>query len=276
VRGAVETEHVSQHDPLSQGDIVEIEWPSHTAGPQLGVVINADCDISHRKTDGVISFLPLYHFQQYLSEFWAATHIQEVKDSAANAVLKLANDKDRAYLCTWVSRDEPENIGQKIASHRALKGSESKALMRELNRLKICLDSNIPPIEKFKNICLLEADPEKYTRNSLTTAKKSMGESHFFISELAGSNSVGFVLRMRRIYSISEDCVFLSSSDQKSKSRGKVATALRIARLSPLYRFKVLQLFAHQFSRVGLPDEVTALSSLAIDDLVLQFTGAKS
>ncbi|MEQ1497251.1 MAG: hypothetical protein ABL914_01200 [Novosphingobium sp.] len=273
VKGAQETELVTQQDPLSQGDIIRIEWPGHMVGPELGVVINADCDIAHCKTDGVIAFLPLYHFREYLSEFWVANHIQEVIDSATRTVLRLANDEDPAALHAWLSTDAPEAVGQKISEHRSLKNGDSTALMRELNRLAVCLDGNKEHIQAFKEICLLESDSEKYARTHITAAKKAMGDGHFFISELAGNQSVGFVIRMRRIYSIQEECVFLSNSDQKSKSIGEIESAFRIARLTPLYRFKLLQLFAHQFSRIGLSDETMALSSLAIDDLVMQFSG---
>jgi len=45
--------------------------------------------------------------------------------------------------------------------------------------------------------------------------------------------------------------------------------AIRIAKLTNLYRFKVAQLFAYQFSRIGLPDEITALNEVAVQAAVL-------
>jgi len=61
-----------------------------------------------------------------------------------------------------------------------------------------------------------------------------------------------------------------------SKSQGDKPTAVRVARLTERYRFKVLQLFSQQYSRIGLPDEITELSELVIDDLVAEFTGDES
>ncbi|MCB0361003.1 MAG: hypothetical protein KDD44_15245, partial [Bdellovibrionales bacterium] len=78
----------------------------------------------------------------------------------------------------------------------------------------------------------------------------------------------------RRIYTLPVAQYFVSESEQKSQSTGDRPTAVRIARLTELYRFRLIQLFAYQFSRVGLPDEVTALSALAVDDLVQRFAGA--
>jgi hypothetical protein len=95
-----------------------------------------------------------------------------------------------------------------------------------------------------------------------------MGEGQFFVSDLVGRPELGFVIRMRRIYSLAKESVFTSLAAQRTRSDGDQITAVRFARLRPLYRFKVLQLFAQQFSRIGLPDQVTALSALAVDDLV--------
>jgi hypothetical protein len=102
-----------------------------------------------------------------------------------------------------------------------------------------------------------------------------MGDGHFFISELIDDANVGFVVRMRRIYTLPEADYFVSTSEQRSRSEGDRPTAVRVGRLTGLYRFKILQLFAQQYSRIGLPDEVTALGSLAIDDLVEQFAGVR-
>ena len=131
-------------------------------------------------------------------------------------------------------------------------------------------------INKFHALCTAADDPASYARSQITNAKKSMGEGHFFVSELVDDHSVGFVIRMRRIFTLPEEDYFVATSDQMSKSQGDRPTAVRIARLTELYRFKVLQLFTHQYSRIGLPDEVTALSTLAIDDLVSHFAGAST
>ena len=59
-----------------------------------------------------------------------------------------------------------------------------------------------------------------------------------------------------------------STSSQRANSDGKSTTAVRFARLTPLYQFKVAQLFAQQFSRIGLPDDITALADVAVEVLV--------
>jgi hypothetical protein len=268
-----EAERVPQHDPRSQGDIIRIEWPEGKSGPNLGVVINADCDLAHAKTDGVIAFLPVYSFHDYLSQFWASGHAQEVMKSAIIEVLKMVKDKDASGLITWLKESGPHQVCSSITALAKLKNVDAERLQRELNRLSIAQNIELSPISRFQQICAVAPDPGNYARSQITNAKKSMGDGHFFISDLAVEQSIGFIIRMRRIYTMPEEDYFVSESEQRSRSQGDTTTAVRIARLTERYRFKVLQLFAQQYSRVGLPDEVTALSALAIDDLVHTFAG---
>ncbi|ODT77378.1 MAG: hypothetical protein ABS76_26690 [Pelagibacterium sp. SCN 64-44] len=87
-------------------------------------------------------------------------------------------------------------------------------------------------------------------------------------------SEIGYVVRMRRVYSLPESSVFTNLAEQLSHTSGNYTTAFRCARLAPMYKYKVVQLFAQQFSRIGLPDDVTALSALVVDDLVANIAEA--
>jgi hypothetical protein len=174
----------------------------------------------------------------------------------------------------WLIASGPERVGKQIAALRKLKKGAVAQLERELHRVAICLDEQTPAIEKFHRLCAAASDPRAYARTQITSAKKALGDGHFFVSDLVDHPAVGFVVRMRRIYTLPEEDYFTSRSEQLSRSEAERPTAFRIGRLTELYRFKALQLFALQYSRIGLPDEVTALGALAIDDLVAEFAGA--
>lgn len=275
-----ETEQVPEQVPYSQGDIIKIEQRQDGVGPSLGVVINADCDLAHDKTDGVIAFLPIYLFHDYLAEFWAPVHLQNIITASAQVVRALvSNDSAQEYndkydtLFEWLKLEGVEAVYTSLSTSAHLRGKKSEQLHRELQKLEICLESEDDAITRFKKLCRLENNPQAYARNHVTSAKKAMGEGHFFISDLVGSASVGFVIRMRRIYTIPMEDLYASTSEQMSKSPGDRLTAVRVARLTQLYRVKVIQLFAQQYSRVGLPDDVTVLSKIAIEDLVEKLTG---
>jgi hypothetical protein len=268
-----ETERIPPQDAKSQGDIIRVEWPKGEFGPNLGVVINADCDLAHSKTDGVITFLPIYSFHDYLSLFWAPGQVQGVVVSSTKSVLELVNDADAEGLQAWLRASGPDVVCSSLVEVAKLKKNLALKLERELRRLAIAQDDELSAITRFQRICAAESDPLHYARIQITSAKTTMGEGHFFISDLVDEHSVGFVVRMRRIYTIPDGDYFLSTSEQRTKNWADRPTAIRVARLTELYRFKVLQLFAQQYSRIGLPDEVTALSALAIDDLVTTIIG---
>lgn len=273
VQAHCETERIPQHHPRGQGDIIKIEWPDGEVGPGLGLVINADCDLAHSKTDGVITFLPIYSFKDYLANFWAKSHIEEVISTATDCVMKISEDKDGSTLHEWLRSSSHQAVCESIAKYKSLKPNKVAQLGFELHRLAIALNGAQDAIERFRSICKANPDPAKYARIQITSAKKAMGDGHFFISDLVDQHSVGFVVRMRRVFTLPEHDLFVSESEQQSRSDGNRVTAIRIARLTELYRFKVLQLFAQQYSRIGLPDDVTMLSALAIDDLVDTFAG---
>jgi hypothetical protein len=265
-----ETEKVTASDPRRQGDILKLEYPA-TSGqsPALGLVINADCDLQNKKIDGVIAYLPVYTFGEYLDAFWGELFLNEVTDTCTKKLLDAlgADEEEASDLHAWQRSASDDTIVAKIMSRPGMKLSQRSGIADLLNKLRICTNSDCSPLERFSQLCRLEKDPAATARKQLTAAKKAMGDGHFFISDLVDHDDVGFVIRMRRIYTLPEELCFTSTASQRTFSDGKSTTAVRFARLTPLYQFKVAQLFAQQFSRIGLPDEITALSDVAVEIL---------
>lgn len=265
-----ETEKVTASDPRRQGDIIRLEYPTAARQlPALGLVINADCDLQNKKIDGVIAYLPIYTFGEYLDAFWGELFLSEVADTCTKKVLDAlgADDQEASDLHAWLRSASNETILEKIMSRSGVKPSQRSGITDHLNKLRICTDIECSPLDRFSQLCRLDKDPAATARKQLTAAKKAMGDGHFFISDLVDHDDVGFVIRMRRIYTLPEELCFTSTANQRAFSDGKSATAVRFARLTPLYQFKVAQLFAQQFSRIGLPDEITALSDVAVEML---------
>ncbi|GAP23394.1 hypothetical protein GLF_0276 [Gluconobacter frateurii NBRC 101659] len=272
-----ETERVPQEDARRQGDIIKFEWPEGTEGPPLGILINADCDLEHGKTDGVVAFVPMYSFKEYLEKFWVSGHIEEIIKSCTNNILKSLNSNtiDNGLLYSWLEEKGPEFVLNSLSDSAKFKKKSKEQIKKDIDKLYICIKYKINPSECFKMLCENDENPNRYARNNITNAKKNMGDGHFFINEIVDNRNVGFVVRMRRIYTIQETDFFLSAREQRAHSGGNKETAVRISRLTDIYRFKLLQLFAYQYSRVGLSDEITSLESLAVDDLIFQLVGEK-
>lgn len=265
-----ETERAPAGDERSQGDIIRIEHADGTDEPGLGVIINADCDLAHGRLDGVVAYLPLYTFRQYLTMFWAPGHVSDVLNAATRKVLDLSGDgaAEADALQNWIGSDGHEAVAASLIGAAGLKRSPAAQLEKEVARIATALDGGFSHYQRFARLCAAEADPASHARRQILAAKKAMGDGHFFISDLVDHDELGFVVRMRRVLSIPEDRCFRSVAEQRAMSAGRETTAVRVGRLTPLYRMKVLQVFAQQFTRIGLSDDVTALSDMAIDDLV--------
>ena len=268
-----ETERPDFNDGYRQGDIIRIERTA-SGQPSLGVIINADCDLENKKIDGVIAYLPIFKFSEYFEEFYLEGYFDETVKSISTRLsqeLEL-KEKDLPDLLRWISADDADAIVTKICSERNTSEKNRAALKKSVAQVKHCLDLLSDRMKKFTLLCTLENEPLSYAKKHISAARKAMGEGHFFVSEIVGEEDIGFVVRMRRIYTIEAQNCYRSVAGQISGSDGSEQTAVRTARLTPLYAFKVAQLFAQQYSRVGLPNEIMELGSLAIDDLVTRIS----
>lgn len=270
-----ETQLCEPAQKLHQGDIIKIHHPDNARHPTLGVIINADCDLENNKLDGIIAYVPVYEFGEYLTRFWIENYVgQRCKSSQANIarICKLSS-KESEDLVDWLSVASPEVVATSLVKD-SLKKADATTVNSELITLHKCLSSGCNALEMLTYFCELEKPKHmNAARKMVEEAKKSMGDDHFFISEIVGENEIGFVIRMRRIYTIEADQCFTSVAEQRTNASGVRESGGRIARLTPLYQFKVAQLFANQYSRIGLPTETTKLSGLAIDSLVHQLAG---
>lgn len=268
-----ETEKVDSTTELRQGDILRIEnVGTARQAPNLGVVINADCDLAWGRTDGVIAYLPIYSFRSYLEFFWMPNHLSGVLKSSTESVTRICSfdEKYGNEIHAWLEASQQDEVFKKLVSSTELKAREQDNLKKSLSKLQICINEKNNPLAAFSALCKFENDPKSYAGKQLRAAKKSMGDGHLFISDLFDHDEIGFVIRMLRIYTLDADCCFTSLAAQKSSSNGTRSTAVRIARLTSLYQFKVAQMFAYQYSRIGLSDEIMALEEIAIDDMATQ------
>jgi hypothetical protein len=271
-----ETIRTSDEKELRQGDILLLDgFGSAPASPSYGIIINADCDLANGKTDGVIAILPVYTFERYLEAFWIPNHLRGELQKVVQATLKLCKipESESDALILWLKEtNHLEASAALIETHGLVVAKHAE--LHELCRLVAMLLSQ-PGFHGFEGYCRTQKDPKAYARKHLDAAKKAMGEGHFFLSEIAGQPGIGFVVRMRRIISLAEANCFKSLPDLRSNTSQDIKAGARVARLSPTYQYRVAQLFAYQYSRIGLPDEVTALSTLAIEELVARIGEAE-
>ena len=130
----IETQYVASDDPFGQGDIIQLlERPRP---PHFGVVINADCDLLHRKTDGVCSYLPIYSFHEYLFEFWIdrflETQKQQIVAQIANTIKQPNSENDA--LKQWLESDDFASLPDRLTAEFELNTKTKSILSKQVTR----------------------------------------------------------------------------------------------------------------------------------------------
>jgi len=268
---SAETRSVLEAEVLGQGDLFELIGQKQP--PFMGVVINADCDLANGKTDGVVSYLPVYTLEEYVHEFWLANFVAGQKSQLLREILEIckASKEDEKHLTEWLGSDDSENILESLSDSASLIPKTKRRLSELLQKYQRAFGSIETPVETFSKICSSQKDEAIFAKKQLQSAYKQMGDGHLVINEIIGKGDLGFVVRMRRIYSIDERDYFRSRRLQLTSPFNKPICAVRMAKLTPIFQFKLAQLFAYQFSRVGLPDAFKDMHSMVIDDLADKF-----
>jgi hypothetical protein len=261
-----ETDPAPLDEEFKQGDILHFFDRHHGSGhPTWGVIINADCDLAHCKIDGVVSYLPIYTFEDYFIRFWIPTYLDNRRADVAQqlcAVCDLPPDKSEE-LVQWLREEEFSSVLGKCLNQFHLRKGQVEPKLKELSIITSASDLDVDVLLRVLAVHGQPVGPqlEKLAR----TALRGLGDGQFFLNEIHGLPELGYVVRMRRIYAISAEHVFRSFREFSISNPGETNCGVRIARLSSLYRFKVAQIFAHQFSRIGLPDEITILNTFAAE-----------
>lgn len=268
-----ETEPAPINSKFRQGDILQLFGANHA---DYGVVINADCDLANDKNDGHLAYIPLYAFKDFIDRFWFQDEIKTIKKQCQESIGKyLKKTEEISELTAWLQQETPDTVSEKISKALSLKASDTKELGKQINKLHLCLEEN--GLNTLRKIYSQENNPEKHAETQLTKLKKNLGEGHMMISSITGLADLGFVLRMKRVFSIDQNYCFKSTSDYLIKSLNDNAiAAVRIARLTSTYKYKAAQIFAYSFSRIGLSDEITLLNNLAILDIAQNLKEVKN
>jgi hypothetical protein len=271
-----ETQRVEPAEELRQGDILQLQRSyGGDDYPALGVIINADCDLAHGKLDGVISYLPIYSFREFFSRFYAPAAVRAEKNNTIT-FLKEAfelDDTECDNLEQWLRSTAPDIVAEKMLGTASINKKHHDGILSKLIKLSNCIDKSNTSLGIFRKFCAQDKNPKAYAKRHIEEAKKKTADGHLFVSEIVGQPEVGFVVRMRRIYTIDVNTCFTSYAQNQSLGGNLSESAVRVACFSSLYTFRIAQLFAQQFSRIGLPDELIELGELAISDLVSQLSG---
>jgi len=212
-----ETERTNSKEEFKQGDIIRLDKTVELRElPKLSVVINADCDLAHKKFDGVIAYLPMYSSHEYLDIFWSPVFIsQTIQEIQINLkTICNINQNDLGNLLSWIQNGEQVEIIDRLTKSFSLNAKASTNLSKNLEKLELCTDPNSNSLLIFQSLCQLENEPEHFAKKKIGQALSNLGDGHFFISELVSDARLGFIIRMRRIYSIDASRCYRSNTER--------------------------------------------------------------
>ena len=269
----IETQYIPSDAPFGQGDIIQLQERTHP--PHLGVVINADCDLFHQKTDGICSYLPIYTFYEYLIEFWLDKFLESQKKQIAVQIAKILKqpDSDWEILKQWLESDDFASLPEYLTDEFGLNPKTKSTLFRHATLYSIVSSPCRTSIDNFVALCQEQNDPAKYAKRQFIAASEQMGDSHMFLNEIHGQTELGFVIRTKRIYSIETDKYFRSEHELRKSPYSRRDCALRVAQLTAIMRFQLIQLFVHHFTRAGLPDHILDMRKLIVDEIATTLVG---
>lgn len=269
----IETQYIPSGAPFGQGDIIQLQERAHP--PHLGVVINADCDLLHQKTDGVCSYLPIYTFYEYLIEFWLDQFLESQKKQVAIQIAQTLKQpaSDWEILKQWLESDDFASLPEHLTDEFRLNPKTKSTLSKCTTLYSTVFSRSQTSIGNFVALCCEQNDPAKYARRQLIAASEQMGDGHMFLNEIHGQAELGFVIRTKRIYSIESDKYFRSEHELRKSPYPRDECALRVAQLTTIMRFQLIQLFVHHFTRMGLPDHIRDMRKLIVDDIATTLVG---
>tara|TARA_R110002124_G_scaffold276334_2_gene447071 strand:+ start:223 stop:1068 length:846 start_codon:yes stop_codon:yes gene_type:complete len=271
-------QQVKETDKLCQGDIVA-SADLHGAD-QIGMIITADCDLDKSKHGGLISAIRIVSINQYLNDVWSREQIHQYREQS---IKEIANAFNSQLLKTnphkqivsfgemerWLKSVEISDIFAEISSEL----KPNKNLLNYYQAFMQCdlEEPSISDLQRCFKITKILNKSEKNVRRSIEQLlHHSNGRSDImFLPYIVGYSDIGFVLKFRDIFSISEGSIYLDSLEY-SKLLEK-SGFVRLGRFNDNLKYGIVQRLAILFSRIGLEEffeeEMGAGNELALDKI---------
>lgn len=276
----VEFEELLANAPLRQGDVFRWLEPSDV-WHRYGVVVTADCDLTHGKHDGVVSYVPALRASDYLALFYLPKQLELHIDALGAQVTKAARglqaeympeyevELSRSAIEEWLTRDGPEAIP---AAMEVSPGDQRESFIELAQRWKNASEafavqdfgSQAAALLDLRGLGAPDAKMRDKLADTLSSRLCSLPGDGMFLSSIGPGLTEGYVAYARRPRELREDLLALRQSELGA---GVVETQ-RISRLRTPYRYRLTQQMTQVFSDIGLPSEYEAERARSSANLV--------
>lgn len=252
--------------PRRQGDIFRWEPPEYVSPWRCyGVIVTADCDLIHRKSGGVISYIPGIPLSQYLWMTWLVKKFVPARQAALQKMTKrlnkwlASNDHQNRILTDtsvidWLARSGPDRILHELGMTEPDDLLRFGQMFSDYVSLDGLLMKSAPDWSNVRDltawIAPANTDPDSFLAKSIQDHLSSMPGDVFFVPVRPDNEDEGIVLMLRHIAQCDEKDIATMPDD----IRYGTATALPLARVSAPYRYAITQSLARVFSDIGLPE----------------------
>jgi hypothetical protein len=255
--------------PIRQGDI--FEWLDHRNEPwmKLGIVVTADCDITHEKHRGILSYVPLLELKDYLALLCLPGKVLAALAPIREQLLKCIRAYQAANLpgfpepisdeaaIQWVRNASLDEIAGELAlppgkdrdtfvnlatdylaTDAALRGGSFAALFEAIVRLRARQSRN-----REQTTVKLNAEIRSYV--------VGLPGDAFFVGRASRDHGDGYIAYLRLLREIHQSTIAIKQTDLRDSS----VRAKRIAALTSPYVYRLTQQLADVFSAIGLPKQ---------------------
>lgn len=261
-----EYEELERPDLLGQGDV--IAWDeSVICRPWkcFGIVVTADCDLAKEKHAGQITYLPAFTTEDFIWHYWRVPIFEKEFNSRIEKLTTRINrwlEKNgigsaavsAAATERWVRRAGCEGLLDELGCTDPGQRSNIAPLIEAVSMILAVLDAECPDFDALDRAYPLikkGATGLKDAALDFQTRLGSLPGDVFHLPTLPGKDDDGLFVMLRHVQQCRLDEIALRPDDLRFGS----ATATRVARLSPIFRYALTQAFGRVFTDIGLPED---------------------
>lgn len=254
-----------QEAPIRQGDVIK-NITKRGNIPNIGVVINADCDLEQGKNAKTVNYLKILSVQEYSDQYWAPKQLERLIAKRTNQTIEILNgiikrshpklnSLEPSDLYDWLRTEGLDAMFSSLEfDSKRLKQTQISS-MRALE-VAVSDEKYSSPVAQLKASFKMDLrKPEDLSASLQEELSSPKGfPDYIFLPEIPNVDGIGFVVMLREIFGIQQQEVF--SSEFLGKISNNDGHYYRVARLSDVFRYSIAQKLSFLFSRIGIPVEL--------------------
>lgn len=255
---------------VRQGDVFEWLGRGHKdPWTHLGIIVTADCDITHAKHRGILSYVPVLALSDYVALFHFPAKVTKASAPLRDQLVKAlrAFQAERASdfpqpisieaALRWIRELSPEGVIRELDVPAGKQQDEFLSLARDY----LAFESGVQDgtFEALRDALVLLRSRQAGSQDQVIAKLWSEVETFianlpgdaFFLGSAGPDHRKGYVAYLRMVREIGQSEIAVRQIELRDSS----VRAKRIAALSSPYIYRLTQQLGAVFAAIGLPTE---------------------